>query len=116
VRSKWRGGTWVEPITNPAQFAVPNAWHKQACDEGRRDVEQRLAARLGSGITINVVVDGETAEPPRGGTAPAAAPPSDDDFDEQVDVSELRDANDAAVGGVDLLMREFGGELLEEDP
>ncbi len=34
-------------------------------------------------------------------------------MDENIDPSELRDAGDATVGGVDLLMREFGGELVE---
>ena len=119
VRSKWRGGNWVTPLTNPARFAVPNPWHKQACDEGRRDVEQALRSRLGQGITIEVVVDGEPAEAaPPAGTAnvPPAAAPAEEEHYESVDISELRDANDAATGGVDLLLREFGGELLEEDP
>jgi hypothetical protein len=34
-------------------------------------------------------------------------------MDEHIDPSELRDAGDVTVGGVDLLMREFGGELVE---
>lgn len=118
VRSKWRGGNWVMPIGNPAQFAVPNAWHKQACDEGRRDVEQALVARLGPGLTVAVVVDGESSDagPAAAAAAPTQSTPSDDEQYESVDVSELRDASDAATGGVDLLLREFGGELLEEDP
>ena len=116
VRSKWRGGSWVMPITDPPQFAVPNPWHKTACDEGLRDVEQALAARLGPGLRVAVVVEGDSA-PPSG--APAAdnqqPPPPDNDEPEFVDVSELRDAHDAATGGVDLLLREFGGKLMEEE-
>ncbi|HMG43002.1 MAG TPA: DNA polymerase III subunit gamma/tau [Acidimicrobiales bacterium] len=119
VRSKWRGGSWVTPLTNPAQFAVPNAWHQKACDEGRRDVEQALAARLGEGMTVEVVLEGgeAAASPaPAGGQAPApTAPPEDDDV-ESIDVSELRDADNTPAGGVDLLLREFGGgQLIEED-
>ena len=120
VRSKWRGGTWVMPITDPPRFAVPNAWHKKACDEGLRDVEQVLAARLGPGIKVEVVVegggDGDAPRPPSGGGggAPMPPPPPDDEAD-LGDISELRDAPKTAVGGVDLLLREFGGELLEED-
>jgi hypothetical protein len=33
-----------------------------------------------------------------------------------IDPAELRDAGDVAVGGIDLLLREFGGgEVIEED-
>lgn len=120
VRSKWRGGNWVVPVTNPAQFAVPNAWHKKACEEGKRDVEQALSARLGR-ISVDVVVEGGEggqAAAPQGGQSQGnqPAPPSDDEMHESIDVSELRDAGDAATGGVELLLREFGGELLEEEP
>jgi hypothetical protein len=122
VRSKWRGGTWATPITDPPRFVVPNPWHKNACDEGLRDVEQALAARLGSGLKVEVVVDGGDTPSPTGATDPAPGsavdrtPPPPDDEHETVDVSDLRDAHDAATGGVDLLLREFGGELVEEDP
>jgi len=108
------------PITDPPRVAVPNAWHKKACDEGLRDVEQVLAARLGPGIKVEVVVegggDGDAPRPPSGGGggAPMPPPPPDDEAD-LGDISELRDAPKTAVGGVDLLLREFGGELLEED-
>ena len=46
-------------------------------------------------------------------TSPARAPTDDD---EAIDLAELRDADDVATGGVDLLLREFGGgEVIEED-
>jgi hypothetical protein len=122
VRSKWRGGSWATPLANPARFAVPNAWHQKACDEGRRDVEQALIGRLGPGIAVEVVVEGGDAgrpgpaTPAGPGAAPAATEPADDDID-SIDLSELRDAKDATIGGVELLMREFGGgQLMEEDP
>jgi DNA polymerase-3 subunit gamma/tau len=56
-----------------------------------------------------------------GGPARSAAPspgpsaPPPDDHDEHIDPSELRDAGDITTGGVDLLMREFGGQLVEEE-
>jgi hypothetical protein len=37
------------------------------------------------------------------------------DDEDVIDPSELRDAGDVATGGVDLLLREFGGgEVIEE--
>jgi hypothetical protein len=61
-----------------------------------------------------VVVDGDG-----GGGAPASGltpAPDPEPEDEHIDPGELRDADDVASNGVDLLLREFGGELVEEEP
>lgn len=130
VRSKWRGGSWVEVTDGRARFATPNEWHKKACDEGRLAVEQALAAHFGSRVAVEVVVaetgngssgpGGAGAGEPAtavGGAASTGAP--NDEADEVLspdEVRELKDAGNVATGGVDLLLREFGGELIEEDP
>jgi DNA polymerase III subunit gamma/tau len=119
IRSKWRGGRWVEPGGGAVRFAVPNEWHQKACDESRRDVEQALAAHFGSPVAVAVVVEGGAA-PPTGAGLPGPAagpgPAGDDDEHAHIDPSELRDADDAPTNGVDLLLREFGGgELVEEE-
>jgi hypothetical protein len=124
VRSKWRGGAWGTPTAEGLRFEVPNEWHKKACDDGRLDVEKVLKGHFGLHVPVEVVVAGAAAAsdpsrpasaPTAGGAAPASAPADDDEI-ESIDVSELADASDVAVGGVDLLMREFGGELIQEDP
>jgi hypothetical protein len=94
---------------------VPNAWHQSACDESRRDVEAALASHLGAPVTVAVVVDGDAGPPPAGASGPGPAPDPEPD-DEHIDPGELRDADDVAATGVDLLLREFGGELVEEEP
>jgi hypothetical protein len=122
VRSKWRGGRWLDTDATSARFAVDNEWHQRACEETRSDVERALSDHFGRRVPVAVIVGGADAagaaaagaagaSPDRSGSA--AAPPTDDDADEHIDPSELRDAGDAATGGVDLLMREFGGELVE---
>jgi DNA polymerase III subunit gamma/tau len=119
IRSKWRAGRWIESDGGALRFAVPNSWHRQACDEARTRVEQALAGHFGHPVAVAVVVDGD---PPAGageaefgaGSAMRGAPPGDDHDHEPVDPSELRDAA-VATAGVDLLLREFGGELVEED-
>jgi DNA polymerase III subunit gamma/tau len=123
IRSKWRAGRWVDPEGGELRFSVPNAWHKGACDEARPQVERALTAHFGRPLTVGIVVSGDaTPAAPMPGdpawapvTAPAeAAAPTPDD--EVIDPNELRDAGDVATGGVDLLLREFGGgEVLEED-
>jgi DNA polymerase-3 subunit gamma/tau len=124
IRSKWRAGRWADPQGDEVRFSVPNAWHKGACDEARLEVEQALARHFGRPMTVAVVVDGDAAAatPLPGdpawtpGTAPADLAPADAVEDEVIDPNELRDAGDVATGGVDLLLREFGGgEVLQED-
>jgi hypothetical protein len=125
IRSKWRAGRWVDPEGGELRFSVPNAWHKSACDEARVQVEQALAAHFGRPLTVGIVVSGDAAaaapmpgDPAWTPTTPppdaAASQPATDDED-AIDPSQLRDAGDVATGGVDLLLREFGGgEVLEE--
>jgi hypothetical protein len=60
---------------------------------------------------------GARAVAPSTGGAPAPVDPGPDDAEEHIDPSELRDADDVATNGVDLLLREFGGgEVVEEEP
>jgi DNA polymerase III subunit gamma/tau len=119
IRSKWRGGRWVDPGPDGLRFAVPNSWHQSACDESRRDVERALAAHFGSPVGVTVVVEGDggggSGPAPAGGQGPGPGPaPSPEPEDEHIDPSELRDAGDVATTGVDLLLREFGGQVEEE--
>jgi DNA polymerase-3 subunit gamma/tau len=122
VRSKWRGGRWTDPAGGTVRFAVPNEWHQKVCEDTRREVEDALAAHFGRRVPVAVVVDGDAHSAPtlgEPGRAPGPPGPIDpgvpDDHDEHIDPSELRDAGDVTTGGVDLLMREFGGKLVEED-
>jgi hypothetical protein len=126
VRSKWRGGRWADVSNGLLRFAVPNQWHLQACEESRPDVQKVLAAHLGRGVTV-VLVDesaggasaATTSSPGGGGPGLHAVPsPPDDDPDDVLhpaEVADLPDANDVTVGGVDLLLSEFGGEIVQEE-
>jgi len=137
IRSKWRGGRWIEPGDGAIRFAVPNEWHQKACAESRPEVEQALGAQLGAPVTVAVVVEGggEGGEgggggPPGGGgsgrggvgavgrpNATGGGPEPGIPEDEAIDPAELRDADDVATNGVDLLIRHFGGgQLVEEEP
>jgi hypothetical protein len=137
IRSKWRGGRWIEPGDGAIRFAVPNEWHQKACAESRRDVERALGAELGAPVTVAVVVEGEGAPgggAPGGGVGggggvgpagavsatgggPGLGPEPGEPEDEAIDPAELRDADDVATNGVDLLIRHFGGgQLVEEEP
>ncbi len=110
VRSRWRGGRWLEPGPGTLRFAVSNEWHQRACDDSRGEVEEALLAHFGGPVPVTIVVEGEPA-----GSSTVAAAPLPDDV-EPIDPGELQDADDAAVTGVDLVVRTFGGgELIQED-
>ena len=111
VRSRWRGGRWIEPDPGTVRFAVSNEWHQKACDESRSEVEEALLAHFGGPVPVAIVVEGE----PVGGTSTVSESALPDEVD-HIDPGELRDADDAAVTGVDLVVRTFGGgELIQED-
>jgi DNA polymerase-3 subunit gamma/tau len=117
IRSKWRAGRWIDG-TEPgvARFVIDNKWHQQACEEGRAEVEKLLTTELGQRVRIELVVDGPPATSVGAAAATRGPEPPDAGPEEIGDVAELADANDVATSGVDLLLREFGGELVEEDP
>jgi DNA polymerase III subunit gamma/tau len=115
IRSKWRTGRWLDAAGGGLRFAVPNKWHRSECDKTRLDVERALTAHFGSPVAVTLVVEdeGEPGGAPAG-PGPGGPPPEPDD--EHIDPAELRDAGDAVSSGVDLLLREFGGRVEEEEP
>jgi DNA polymerase-3 subunit gamma/tau len=123
VRSRWRSGRWADIGAGAWQFAVPNSWHKGACEETTSAVEQALASRFGRPVTVTVVVDDEAAPTTTPGDPGGAGMPTPgqgagggaDDADEHIDPSDLRDADDAPGNGVDLVLREFGGGQVVEE-
>jgi DNA polymerase-3 subunit gamma/tau len=111
VRSRWRGGRWIEPNPGSVRFAVPNKWHQKECDESRGEVEEALRAHFGGPVPVAIVVEGGPATATS--AVSVAAPPDEVDH---IDPSDLRDADDAAVTGVDLVVRTFGGGELIDEP
>jgi DNA polymerase-3 subunit gamma/tau len=127
VRSKWRGGRFVDSAGAVARFALPNEWHLRECAQGRPEVVAALTAHFGRPVEVELVLD-ETMLADPGAAAPgpqqprpasasaagAASSPVVDLADEAVDPNELVDAPDVATG-VDKLLEVFpGSELLEE--
>jgi hypothetical protein len=90
IKAVFSAGRFVAADENGAQFALPNAAHRDRCAESAAQVEDALTAHFGAKVSLVLVVDGDSA----GGTpAPAApvrpgapSPPRDggvDDFDEE---------------------------------
>ena len=117
AKVRFAGGRWLSVDDGTAVFGLPNPVHAQRCEECRSDVEAALATHFGTTVPVRLVVD-EHAEAPvsAGAPPPAAAPTAHEDVDD-IDVSELADADDVADTGLDRIAAVFpGAELVDEGP
>lgn len=127
ARARFNAGHFVGADA-AAEFALPNAIHRDRCEQLRSEVEDALAAQFGRPIPLRLVVEGEAG--PSQGPLGAASPPADagragrpapeaepdpHDMDDIGDISELADADDVAASSVDRLTELFpGAQVVEE--
>ena len=102
------------------RFGVPNSIHRDRCDDVKDEVEGALSEHFGRPVTMEVVVDDNSAPPPDLAKLEPRTPPPTDDHDATVEdigpVEDLADANDQATGGVDRLTKAFPGSKVIENP
>lgn len=110
AKARFGSGRWVG-VDSAAVYAVPNAPHRDRCEDCRADVEEALAAHFGRRVPVRLVVEDDQTNP---GAAPSDAAPVPDEND--IDMSELTDAPDAQVTSVERITDLFpGAELVEGD-
>jgi hypothetical protein len=107
---RFQVGRFVSADGGVATFALPNAVHRDRCEEARAEVEQALSAHFGRRVPLKLVVDGQPAVPGTGGPAAPEAP------DEDVDLDDLRDAPPGTLASpLDHVMEAFkGAQVVEE--
>jgi DNA polymerase-3 subunit gamma/tau len=132
AKAMYSAGRFTSLEGGVATFALPNEVHRQKCEQKRTEVEQAVSARLGSPVTLRLVVDDSV----EGGAAPGsgsgsgsgggrggsgggrgadAAPEDPDEHLAGADVHDLDDAPDAPLGGIAALTEAFpGSELIDE--
>ena len=137
AKALYSAGRFVEVSDDAAVFALPNAPHRQRCEEHREAIERVLAEHFGRPIRLSLTVDEGAAPPARAAATPmktaatktaatktaaksaareVKAPPPDEPVDEVIDVHELEDAPPDNRRSVDQLTQAFpGAELLPED-
>ena len=114
AKSRFRVGRFVASDGDRATFALPNAIHRDRCEEVRADVEAALAAHFGRPVPLRLV----TEEPPgSAGTGAAVAggsPPPPDD--ESIDLDDLQDAPATELRSpVDHVLSAFEGATVVEE-
>ena len=85
VKALFSAGRFVAADENGAQFALPNAAHRDRCAESASEVEAALTAHFGAKVALVLVVDGDSSRrcargPGRPGrpAAPAATTAADE--------------------------------------
>jgi hypothetical protein len=114
AKSRFRVGRFVASEGDRATFALPNAIHRDRCEEVRVDVEQALEAHFGRPVPLRLVTEDPGAGgPPGAGPAPAGGPPPDD---EPIDLDDLQEAPPSEVRSpVDHVLSAFEGATVVEE-
>ena len=108
AKVRFGGGHFVGVDDASATFALPNPVHRDRCEECRAEVEQALAAHIGRAVPLRLTVV-EPGTPPIAGTTETQP-------DEEIDLTDLRDAPAAEVASpVDHVMQMFEGAEVVED-
>jgi DNA polymerase-3 subunit gamma/tau len=122
TKARFGAGRWVAVEDGCAVYALPNAIHRDRCEEVRADVEAALEAHFGMPVPVRLVVDTEAVGGagrgvvPDGGTRSSRSRPAQADLDpdELVDLADLVDA-DTAANPVERITDVFpGAELVDE--
>jgi len=74
AKALFSAGRFVDATGGVATFALPNAVHRDRCEDVRPVVEAALAAQLGRPVPLRLVVDGQPSRP---GAGPVADRPSE---------------------------------------
>ena len=117
AKSRFSGGRFISVDGADIVFGLPNAIHRDRCQECADDVQSAISAHVGSAVALALVVDGD-APPPTARAVDRPAPKVEEPVeDEVIDLDSLTDASADAAGGIDLLTEAFpGAELIEPDP
>ncbi|MEQ8718049.1 MAG: DNA polymerase III subunit gamma/tau [Acidimicrobiales bacterium] len=113
VRSRFAGGRFLPDDGDTIVFGLPNAIHRDRCEDVRADVDEALAAHFGQAVPLRLEVDdGSTPRP----GSPDGPSPDDDGDDDNIDVADLVDAPAAERSGLETLTKTFpGAEILDPD-
>jgi len=106
AKSRFRVGRFVASEGSVATFALPNAIHRDRCEEVRVDVEQALGAHFGRPVPVRLITEDQ---------APSSAIPPPPD-EESIDLDDLQDAPASELRSpVDHVLSTFEGATVVEE-
>ena len=109
AKSRFRVGRFVASDAEGATFALPNAIHRDRCEEARAEVEQALGAHFRRPVRLRLITEEHAPSP----AAAATPPPSDD---ESIDLDDLQDAPATELRSpLDHVLSTFEGATVVEE-
>lgn len=108
AKALYSSGRFVSVDGEGAEFALPNAAHRQNCEPLRSSVEAALAAHFHVPVPLRLVVD-RSAPPDTADTRAMASPPEPPDDDESYHPNDLEDAPPALTSVEERLKQAFPG-------
>jgi DNA polymerase III subunit gamma/tau len=80
TRAVFAPATMLSSTDTSVTFSLPNAVHREKCEQHRAALEVAIGAVTGAALTVQLVVEGETvgAGVPGGSSESSSARPSDD--------------------------------------
>jgi DNA polymerase III subunit gamma/tau len=106
AKARFGVGRFAAVESGKATFALPNAIHRDRCEEVRVDVERALAAHFGRPVPLRLITEEQAP-------APAVAPPPED---ESIDLDDLQDAPESELRSpVDHVLQAFEGATVVEE-
>lgn len=113
ARSRYRMGRFLAVENGRAIYALPNAIHRDRCEEVRNEVELVLREHFGQRVPLQLTVEGNddsTISTEREATATSTNADAEAREDELIELDETTPAVPVAVGGPEeRLMRAFPG-------
>ena len=92
LKAVFSAGRFVAADENGAQFALPNAAHRDRCAESASEVEAALTAHFGAKVALVLVVDGDgTGGAPAAPVGQGAPPPPGDGGADELDEEDPAD-------------------------
>ena len=127
AKARFRAGRFLRVVEGGADaaavYGLPNAIHRDRCEERRPEVEAALARHFGRPVPLRLVVEESAGAvppgeaPPPSGTTSDVEPPRPTDADPDVDLDDLHalpDATDVVATVTDRIMQAFPGSQVVE--
>ena len=106
AKARFQVGRFVASEGGEAVFALPNAIHRDRCEEVRVEVERTLAAHFGRPVPLRLITEEQAP-------APAAAPAPEE---ESIDLDDLQDAPASELRSpLDHVLSTFEGATVVEE-
>ncbi|HYI60210.1 MAG TPA: DNA polymerase III subunit gamma/tau [Acidimicrobiales bacterium] len=120
AKALFQAGNVLDADDATVTVGLPDAVHRERCEQKRGDAEAALASALGRPVRLVLAVGGAGAAPAAGGSrpagaAPGSAPATGPEPPDEVDLDELVDAPLDKRGGVERVTEAFPGARIVEE-